>query len=52
MRNRRTSRNRPVVIWAIVVALIAGGFWYLWQQGGEQPQTRVEKIISPDRFAQ
>jgi hypothetical protein len=40
------------VIWAIVVALIAGGFWYLWQQGGEQPQTRVEKIISPDRLAQ
>lgn len=52
MRNRRTGRNRPLVVWVIIIALLAGALWYFWQQGGEQPQTRVEKVISPDRFTQ
>lgn len=53
MRNRRTNRNtRPTIIWIVLIALLAGAIWYLWQRGGEQPQARVEKVISPDRFTQ
>ncbi|HKR15962.1 LPXTG cell wall anchor domain-containing protein [Rhizorhapis sp.] len=54
MRNRRTGRSssRSTIVWIILIALLAGALWYLWQRGGEQPQTRVEKVISQDRFAQ
>jgi hypothetical protein len=47
-RSRRRTRLPiiPVILVILLIALIA----FLWSRGGEQPQQRVEKVISAEKL--
>jgi len=45
-------RRRLPIIPVVIVLLLITGLGLAWQRGGEQPQVRVEKPVSPSKLGQ